>query len=153
MKKKTLLIMLALVAALVVFAIMGSDYYASQPEFCGSCHMMKSYYDSWKSSKHGEENIACLACHYAPEATYDYDIDAGFKGLREVFTYFSFGGGEMRMPRKVSDLGCMTSDCHPKKKFMDKNILFTEKVPFIHKTHEERRSKARNFTATHATRI
>jgi nitrate/TMAO reductase-like tetraheme cytochrome c subunit len=122
MKKKTLLIMLALGAALVVFTIMGSDYYASQPEFCGSCHMMKSYYDSWKSSKHGEENISCLACHYAPEEM--YDIDAVFKGLKGVFTYFSFGGGEARMPRKVRDLGCMTSDCHPKKQFLDKNILF-----------------------------
>ncbi len=136
MKKKIFLIILALIGVLAVLSIMGSNYYASQPEFCGSCHMMKNYYDSWKSSKHGEEDIACLACHYAPETM--YDIDANFKGLREFFTYFSFGGGEIRMPRKIRDLSCMTSDCHPKEKFLDKKIDFTEKVPFIHKTHEEK---------------
>lgn len=136
MKKKTLVIISSLVAVLAALAINGSEYYVSQPEFCGSCHMMKSYYDSWKSSKHGEEKIACLACHYAPETK--YDIDADYKGLRELFTYFSFGGGDIRMPRKVRDISCITSDCHPKEKFLDKNIPFTEKVSFIHKTHEEK---------------
>jgi len=42
------------------------------------------------------------------------------------------------MPTKVSDSSCMTSDCHPKEKFLDKEVKFTEKVPFIHKTHEEK---------------
>jgi nitrate/TMAO reductase-like tetraheme cytochrome c subunit len=136
MKIKLLLINLSVIAILAVSLIIGSEYYTARPEFCGSCHMMKSYYDSWRKSKHGEKNVACVVCHYAPKER--SDIDANFKGLGQLLTYFSYEGREIRMPTKVSDPGCMTSECHPVEKFMDKKIRFTEKVPFIHRTHEEK---------------
>ncbi len=140
MKKKLLLINFALILILlvagIIAVIMGSEYYTTRPEFYGSCHMMKRYYDSWKNSAHGEKDIACLVCHYAPKEK--YYIDVNFKGLGQLLTYFSSDGREVRMPTKVSDLSCITSECHPKENFLDKEIKFTEKVPFIHQTHEEK---------------
>ncbi len=107
-----------------------------QPEFCASCHMMKKYYNSWKTSKHGEEGITCTVCHYAPKIENGVTTDISKFG--DIFTYLSAEGRNVRMPTKVSDGSCMTSDCHPKDKFLNKEIKFTEKVPFVHVTHEEK---------------
>jgi nitrate/TMAO reductase-like tetraheme cytochrome c subunit len=62
MRKKTLLIILAVIVILVVAGVSGTEYYTSQPKFCGSCHIMKKYYNSWEKSKHGEKDIACIDC-------------------------------------------------------------------------------------------
>jgi len=107
-----------------------------QPEFCGSCHMMKRYYDSWKISKHGEEGIGCTVCHYAPKT--ENGVETNISRFEDIITYLSSEGKDIRMPTKVSDNSCMTSDCHPKENFLNKKIKFTEKVPFIHITHEEK---------------
>ena len=34
------------------------------PFFCGMCHNMKVYVDSWKSSSHRQ--VDCIECHYKP---------------------------------------------------------------------------------------
>ncbi len=140
MKKKILLINLAVILILAVVVIIagisGSEYYTAKPEFCGSCHMMKRYYDSWKNSRHGEKDIVCLVCHYAPNEK--YDVDTNFRGLGQLLTYLSSEGKKVRMPTKVDDLSCTASDCHPAQKFMNKESKFMEKVPFSHKTHEEK---------------
>jgi nitrate/TMAO reductase-like tetraheme cytochrome c subunit len=33
--------------------------------FCGLCHNMKPYIDSWRASSH--HMVACVGCHYKPE--------------------------------------------------------------------------------------
>ena len=40
---------------------------SSTPQFCGTCHNMKPYYQSWKHSKHNK--IACVECHISPGIT------------------------------------------------------------------------------------
>ena len=133
---RTFLLILLIIIAVGIGGIIGSEYYTAQPEFCGSCHIMKRYYDSWKTSKHGEENIACVDCHYAPGER--GALKAKFKGLGQLFSYLATKETAVRKPPKVSDLSCITSDCHPKKKFLDKKVKFTEKIPYIHKTHVDK---------------
>ena len=135
MKKRVLLIILAVIAVITISTIVATDFYTSKSSFCGSCHVMKSYYNSWKTSKHGEKNIACVDCHYA--RIEKSDLDANFKGIKQFLTYFTTYGRNVRVPSKTDDRSCMTSDCHPKQKFLNKEIKFTEKMSYIHKTHSD----------------
>ncbi|MBI4848237.1 MAG: NapC/NirT family cytochrome c [Nitrospirae bacterium] len=133
MNKKLFLLLLIIAVLVAAGGIIGSEWYTSQSKFCGSCHIMKKYYASWKSSKHGEKDIACVDCHYAPgEHT---TLKAKFKGLGQLFSYLSSKDTAVRKPAQISDLSCMTADCHPKEKFADKKLNFSEKIPYIHKTH------------------
>ena len=134
MKIRVVLITLSVIVILVISGIISTEYYTSQPEFCSSCHIMKNFYDSWAISKHND--VKCVVCHYAPGAK--FDVDANFKGLRQIFTYFSTDGRDLRMPTQVRDRSCMTSECHPEENFLNKQVKFTEKVPYIHKTHEDK---------------
>lgn len=133
MKKRIVLIALGIVVVLIICSILAAEYYTSQPSFCGSCHIMKPYYDQWVKDKHSELGVACVDCHYAPGE--HGTLTAKFKGLGQLFTYLGSKDALVRKPAKVNDASCMTSDCHPKEKFADKKLQFTEKIPYIHRTH------------------
>ena len=137
MKKAILLliIVLIIVVAIILAGLISADYYTAKSDFCGSCHVMKNYYSSWKNSEHGKKDIACVVCHYAAKDKHDDNIQ--FKGLRRLLMYFPSRGRTARMPTRVSDSSCITSECHPKDKFLTKKIKFTEKISYVHKTHED----------------
>jgi len=136
MSIRIILIFLVAIVVFVVAGIVASEYYTSQPGFCGSCHIMKSYYDSWEKDKHGEKGITCVECHYAPGEK--GTLKARFKGLGQLFSYLATKDKEVRKPPKVPDDSCLMSNCHPREKFLDKELKFTEKVPYVHKAHEEK---------------
>src|SRR5581483_10435578 len=54
------------ILGIILFAVstVGFVQVSSQPWFCGSCHIMKPYYDSWTKSNHRQ--VACIQCHIAP---------------------------------------------------------------------------------------
>ena len=54
----------ALVLGIGLVALIFAVQASSTPTFCGSCHIMKPYYESWKHSKHSK--IACVECHISP---------------------------------------------------------------------------------------
>src|SRR5688572_1209922 len=59
----TAAVLIVIGGALLVVA----EHKTSQPEFCGSCHIMEDYYQSWGKDIHGTKlNVACVECHYAP---------------------------------------------------------------------------------------
>lgn len=137
---RVMLLVLLVIGALVIVGLVGSEYYTSQPQFCNSCHTMNRYYDTWKKSKHGEKDVACVDCHYAPGEK--IKPKSKFKGLKHVATYFTLSErgrkAQVFVPTKVPDVSCLSSECHPKEKFLDKQLKFIEKIPFVHKTHEEK---------------
>ena len=47
-----------LVAGLGLIFMATAMEVSSRPAFCGSCHIMNPYYESWKQSSH--KNIACV---------------------------------------------------------------------------------------------
>ncbi|HDL19964.1 MAG TPA: hypothetical protein ENH30_01665 [Nitrospirae bacterium] len=132
---RIILIILVLVIV-VVTGVITAEYYTAQPQFCGSCHIMKPYYDSWVKDKHNEKNVTCVDCHYPPGEK--HALKSKFKGLGQLFTYLGTGTNVVRTPAKVSDLSCTTSACHPKEKFMDKKFQYTEKIPYVHNTHADK---------------
>jgi nitrate/TMAO reductase-like tetraheme cytochrome c subunit len=111
----------------------GAEYHTSQPNFCGSCHIMEPYYASWKEDIHGGKlDVACVDCHYAPgERT---TINAKLRGLSQVASYFSGRYGATRPRAHVSNDSCMTAKCHGDQRFMDKPIDLGT-VRFVHATH------------------
>ncbi|MBI5663791.1 MAG: NapC/NirT family cytochrome c [Nitrospirae bacterium] len=133
MNKKWVLIILAAVVIIIVSGIIGAEFYTSQPSFCGSCHIMKKYYNQWTKDKHGEKGVACVECHYAPGE--HGTLTAKFKGLGQLFTYLGSKDALVRKPAKVNDASCLTSECHPREKFADKKLNFAKKIPYVHKTH------------------
>ncbi|MDP3297602.1 MAG: NapC/NirT family cytochrome c [Thermodesulfovibrionia bacterium] len=133
---RTILLILLVIGALTVAGIVGSEWYTAQPGFCNRCHIMNRYYNTWKEDKHSKKDVACVDCHYAPGQK--LTVKAKLKGLRHLTTYFTTSDKEARTPARVPDSSCTTSQCHPKEKFFDKKIKFTEKIFYIHKTHEEK---------------
>jgi nitrate/TMAO reductase-like tetraheme cytochrome c subunit len=61
--RKIILIILVMFIIGAVAGIFTAEYYTSQSSFCGSCHIMKNYYESWKKDKHGKKNVG-RARHY-----------------------------------------------------------------------------------------
>jgi nitrate/TMAO reductase-like tetraheme cytochrome c subunit len=53
-----------LVLGFGIVALLTFVQISSTPTFCGTCHLMKPYYKSWKASKHNQ--IACVECHISP---------------------------------------------------------------------------------------
>lgn len=67
---KKFLLILAL-ALLIIGAGSGAALLkaSEKPAFCGNCHIIRPYYESWKSgalldSKHAEQNVTCQECHH-----------------------------------------------------------------------------------------
>ena len=80
---KIILVILGLIFIVVIAGLVGSEWYTSQPEFCGNCHIMKKYYNQWSNDKHATKNIGCVDCHYAPGTK--MTPKAKFKGLGQLF--------------------------------------------------------------------
>lgn len=137
MNRRVILLFLGVIFIIVIAAIISSEWYTGQPEFCGSCHIMKRYYTQWAKSKHGEKGIACIDCHYAPGEK--MKPKSKFKGLGQLFSYLATKDTEVQKRAKVPDISCTASGCHPKnEEFLNKKLKFTEKVSYVHKTHEDK---------------
>jgi nitrate/TMAO reductase-like tetraheme cytochrome c subunit len=129
-----------LIITIVVFLVLGvalvtvAEHETSKPEFCGSCHVMKPYYESWHKDIHGGKlEVACIECHYAPGER--STLNAKLRGLSQVASYFSGRYGSSRPRAHVSNLSCLTSKCHGDLQFMDKEIPIGATVKFVHAKH------------------
>jgi nitrate/TMAO reductase-like tetraheme cytochrome c subunit len=119
-------VVVLVLVVLAAIGIGGAEYYTSQPAFCGSCHIMDPYYDSWSRDIHGAKlGVRCVDCHYAPGEK--FTIAAKFKGLSQATSYFSGRAGASRPRAHVSDASCMTAACHADEAYMKKMILLGER--------------------------
>ena len=110
-----------------------AEHQTAKPDFCGSCHVMEPYHESWQADIHGAKlNVACVECHYAPgERT---TVNAKLRGLSQVASYFSGRYGATRPRAHVSNDSCMTAKCHGDRQFMNKMIEIGS-VRFTHANH------------------
>lgn len=135
MNKKIIFIIIVVFLAVTISVIAGSEYYTSQPQFCGSCHTtIKDPYDSW--AKSGHMDVKCVDCHFAPGG--ESIVEAKLRGVEHLYaSLFPDAEAiaeaiEVRGPSKVS---CATSQCHPGEKILNRKIDSAENVPFTHKPH------------------
>ncbi len=131
---KLTITLLSVVIIVFIAAVFATDHYTSRPEFCGSCHIMKKYYETWSMGKHAD--VKCIECHYTPSGG-KYSIGVIFKGLGQLYTYLSTYTKKttVRKPSAINDSSCMTQDCHPKAKLDEELYYFGEKTLYIHRTH------------------
>ena len=106
-------------------AMGGAELYTARPQFCGTCHIMGPYYDSWSKDVHGSKlGVRCVDCHYAPGER--FTIKAKFKGLSQVASYFSGRYGAGRPRAHFNEASCLTSSCHGDGAYKEKLLLIGE---------------------------
>lgn len=122
---KRLAVVLGVFAIFGGAGLVGAEFYTARPQFCGTCHIMESYYLSWSRDVHGVKTSArCVDCHYAPGE--QHTVKAKFKGLSQVTSYFSGRYGASRPRAHVSDASCLTAPCHGDRAYLAKPLLIGE---------------------------
>lgn len=103
----------------------GAEHYTAQPNFCGSCHIMEPYYQSWSHDLHGAKlDVRCVDCHYAPGE--QHTVMAKFRGLSQAASYFSGRSGKSRPRAHVADASCLTSKCHGDEEYLSTTLVIGE---------------------------
>lgn len=113
------------------------------PQFCGSCHIMKPYYESWKQSTH--RNIACVDCHIPPGVT--AEIRKKYEALSMVARYFTGTYGTNPWT-EIDDASCLS--CHERRLLAGRELFGG--VLFDHTAHlgAMRRGKTLRCTSCHS---
>lgn len=132
-----------LVAALALVVLAGAMEVSSTPEFCGSCHVMKPYYESWKSSTHNR--VACVDCHIPPGIT--AELRKKYEAVSMVVRYFTGTYGTNPWA-EIDDAACLR--CH-ERRLIEGREMFSD-VHFDHRPHltEMRRGKKLRCTSCHS---
>ena len=115
----------------------------SQPQFCGSCHVMAPYYESWKTSSH--QGVACVECHIPP-GIYS-EAEKKVEGLSMMVSYFTGTYGTNPWA-EIDDAACL--ECHQRRLLAGKEVFGG--ILFDHGPHltELRREKKLRCTSCHS---
>jgi len=131
---------------LAVLLFVGGFKYSESPSFCGLCHNMKEYVESWKTSSHN--NVSCLSCHRCPG--FLNHLKGKWGDLRLAISYLMVGKGIRKLHYEIDDGNCLQSGCH-KKDDLKGDMIF-KNVSFPHGRHlgELRRGMNLRCTTCHA---
>ena len=140
---KTLILAAGLAAGLALVAMGTAMEVSSQPKFCGSCHIMQPYYESWTESSH--RNIACVDCHIPPGVT--AALRKKYEAVSMVARYFTGTYGTNPWA-EIDDASCL--NCHQRRLLAGRE-LFGD-VLFDHAAHLAgmRRGKTLRCTSCHS---
>ncbi len=132
-----------LLAGVGLVATYGAMEVSSTPRFCGSCHVMEPYYESWVTSSHA--NIACVDCHIPPGITAEFRKK--YEALSMVARYFTGTYGTNPWA-EVEDSACL--ECHERRLLAGSEVFGD--VLFDHRPHltELRRGKRLRCTSCHS---
>jgi nitrate/TMAO reductase-like tetraheme cytochrome c subunit len=134
---------IGLIVGLVAVATYGAMEMSGTPAFCGSCHVMDPYYQSWKISSHAD--IACVDCHISPGIT--AELRKKYEALSMVARYFTGTYGTNPWT-EVDDVACL--ECHERRLLVGRELYGN--VIFDHGPHlsELRRGKRLRCTSCHS---
>lgn len=140
--KGALVYSLPILALLGLIAMFYSVKITEHPQFCGSCHYMDDYIESWEHSAH--KDVRCVDCHYEPgaKAVVKGKVD-GFLQLAKYMTHTY----SSKPVAEVSDLSCLRSECHAE---MDRGISveFGNNISFPHSKHLDHKVRAHELRCT-----
>jgi hypothetical protein len=129
-----------LLAVVVVVVASGAIVVSEQPGFCNSCHIMNTYYNSWKTSTHSEVN--CLECHLKPG--FMGHVKGKINGLAQAVDCI-VGRVGTKPSATILDESCLRSECHSKEELLETDIDFNG-IKFTHKNHMEKVVDGINIT-------
>jgi nitrate/TMAO reductase-like tetraheme cytochrome c subunit len=114
--------------------------------FCGLCHQMTAYIESWKASSH--RNVACTQCHYEPG--FFNHLKGKWVDGQVSLAYFISGKKPSKPHAEISDSSCLQKGCH-KVEDLQGNMVY-KNVAFSHGAHlgELRRGMKLRCTTCHA---
>ena len=120
--------------------------FSESPSFCGLCHNMKEYVDSWKTSSHNK--VTCLSCHRRPGLL--NHLKGKWVDLQLASTYVLIGKGITKLHYEIDDGNCLQKGCH-KSEDITGDMIF-KNVSFPHGKHlgELRRGMKLRCTTCHA---
>ena len=120
--------------------------YSESPSFCGLCHNMKEYVESWKTSSHNQ--VSCLSCHRNPG--FLNHVKGKWVDFQLGFTYLLVGKGFRKLHYEVDDGNCLKKGCHKRDDL--KGEMIFKNVSFPHGKHlgELRRGMILRCTTCHA---
>ncbi len=147
MRAKLIRIILILFG-LAILLLLAFAQYSESPSFCNSCHIMKPYYEAWKSSKHNF--VKCVDCHYPAKATTKQFMWKKFQSMSQVAKYVTRTYGT-RPYAEIDDSSCLREGCHAKR-LLDGKVTYKEHVTFDHVPHllDLRRGKQLRCTSCHS---
>jgi nitrate/TMAO reductase-like tetraheme cytochrome c subunit len=138
-----------LVAAAVILTVMTLSTFlevTSQPQFCGSCHLMQPYLTSWKTSSHA--GISCMKCH-ARAGVQGY-LETKFTAVSMLVNYATGLYKRSKPWAEIEDRNCLQQGCH-ETRLLEGKIKFGD-VVFDHAPHltETRRGRTLRCTSCHS---
>lgn len=144
-KNKKRIILFSTGGFLLIF-LLGSIEYTSHSKFCSSCHYMKPFYQSWKTSSHS--HIECATCHYLPGPK--SKIRAKIEGIMQVGRYWTKLYLKSKPWAEIPDESCLRKGCH-EKRLLEGQVKY-KKVVFDHKIHfsDLKRGKRLRCTSCHS---
>ncbi len=119
------LIPASVIAFGLVMAIV-SIQVTSTPNFCGTCHIMRPYYQTWHASKH--HNVPCVECHISPGV--GAELRKKVEALNMVVKYLTAAWGTNPWAQ-VDDAACLR--CHQRRLLEGKAPY--KRARFDHKPH------------------
>ncbi|HEC32596.1 MAG TPA: hypothetical protein ENI41_08900, partial [Deltaproteobacteria bacterium] len=144
LKKKWLILGLSIFIFLVL--LISAIEFTSHSRFCSTCHYMKPFYNSWKTSSH--RDIECLVCHYPPGIR--SKLRAKVEGLLQVGRYWTKLYLKSKPWAEIPDESCLREGCHSKR--LLQGAVDFKTVHFDHKIHltDLKRGKKLRCTSCHS---
>lgn len=144
--RKELFIALAIIFGILGVTTLTMLKWTATPEFCGSCHNMQSYIDSWRDSSH--KNVPCTDCHFEPGLF--GAVEGKWKAQAHIVMKLT-GTAPSRPHTQISDGSCLRTGCHSTEKLAEKTTIF-KGVDFKHSSHlgDLRRGKKLRCVSCHS---
>ena len=143
-RRRRLLLIGLPVAFLALFIV--SVEVTSTSRFCSSCHYMKPFFESWKTSTH--KDVECKVCHYPPGMKSFFRTK--IEGLVMVGRYWTRLYVKSKPWAEIQDESCLRAGCHDRR-LLEGKVEFG-KVAFDHKGHFDdlKRGKKLRCTSCHS---
>ena len=134
-----------LFSGIAFFIFLGAVFKFSETStFCGLCHQMSAYMESWKASSHRQ--VACTKCHYSPG--FLSHIKGKWVDGQVSLAYFISGKRPSMPHAEINDASCL--QCH-KVEALKGDVIY-KNVIFSHEKHlgHLRRGITLRCTSCHA---
>ena len=143
---KGIKIFLASCTILFLIILGGLLKFSETSTFCGLCHQMNSYIESWKVSSH--RSVACTKCHYEPG--FLNHLKGKWVDGQVSLAYFISGKKPNNPHAEISDASCLQKGCH-KIEDLQGDMIY-KNVAFSHGKHlgDLRRGMKLRCTSCHA---
>jgi nitrate/TMAO reductase-like tetraheme cytochrome c subunit len=143
---KAIKVFLVFCTLVFLVILVGLLKFTESSTFCGLCHQMNVYMDSWRTSSH--RRVACTKCHYEPG--FLNHLRGKWVDGQVSLAYFLSGKRPSTPHAQISDASCLQKGCHRIEDLQGDMIY--KNVAFSHGKHlgELRRGMKLRCTSCHA---